>query len=150
MSTTLTSQHETDKLSSSTLAKQSATAGSHRSNPFDDMSDYSLMHTPTKQQSFELWKSNYVHVIAEMRLANREEDDWEVLKVKLLCIREDQQVRKSLLALKSGPSTLYMDFTKSIFASDYQNFFSMVSIPFYPSTLLTILRTSHTILEQAP
>ncbi len=150
MSTTLTSQHETDKMSSPTLAKQSATAGSHRSNSFDDTSDFSLMHAPTKQQSIELWNSKYLHVIGEMRLANFEEDDWEVLKVKLQCISEDQQVRRSLLALKSGPSTLYMDLTKSILASEYQNYFSMVSIPLNPSTLLTILRTHHTILEQAP
>ena len=148
--TTLTSQHQTDKLPSSTLAKPSAMAESHRSNPSDDASDFSLLHTPTKQQSFELWNSSYIHVIAEMRLANLEGDDWEVLKVKLLCINDDLQVRRSLLALKSGPSTLYMDFTKSILASEYQNYFSMVSVPLNPSTLLTVLRMLHNTLEQVP
>ena len=114
---------------SPTLAKQSAMAGSHRSNPLDNVSEFSLMHKPTKQQSNELWWSKYAHVIAEMRLANLEGDDWEILKVKLLCISEDQQAQKSLLALKSGPRTLYMDFTKSILASEYQQYFPMVSVP---------------------
>ncbi len=150
ISTTLTSQQQIDKLSSSTLAKQSAMAGSHRSNPLDDVSDFSLLHTPTKQQSYELWTSSYIHVIGEMRLANPEGDDWEVLKVKLQCIKEDLQVRRSLLALKSGPSTLYMDFTKSILASEYQNYFSMVSVPLNSSTPLTVLRMHHNILEQVP
>lgn len=150
MSTTLISQHQTEKVSSPTLAKQSAMAGSHRSNPLDNLSEFSLMHRPTKQQSNELWWSKYAHIIAEMRLANLEGDDWEVLKVKLLCISEDQQVQKSLLALKSGPRTLYMDFTKSILANEYQKYFPMVSVLLNPSTLLTVLRTRHTILEQVP
>ena len=150
MSTTLQSQDQPDKLSSSTPAKQSAMAGSHRSNPSNNVSEFSLLHTPTKQQSYDLWKADYIHVIAEMRLANDEEHDWEVLKVKLLCINDDLQVRRLLLALKSGPSTLYMDFTKSILASEYQDFFSMVSVPLNPSTLLTVLRMHHTILEEAP
>lgn len=150
MSTTLQSQRQPDKLSSSTPTKPSAMAGSHRSNPYDDVSKFSLLYTPTKQQGYDLWKANYIHVIAEMRLANREEHDWEVLKVKLLCINDDLQVRRLLLALKSGPSTLYMDFTKSILASEYQDYFSMVSMPLNPSTLLTVLRMHHTILEEAP
>ena len=148
ISTTLTSQHQPDKLSLSTLTKESAMADTHRSNPSDDVSNFSLMHTPTKKQSQELWLSKYTHVIAEMRLANREEHDWEVLKVTLRCINEDKQVRSLLLALRSGPSTLYMDFTMSILASEYQNYFSMVSVPLDPSTLLTILRMHHTILEE--
>ena len=148
ISTTLTSQHQPDKLSSSTIAKKSAMADTHRSNPSDDVSDFSLMHTPTKKQSSEIWNSKYVHVIGEMRLANREGHDWEILKVKLQCINEDRQVRRLLLALKSGPNTLYMDFTMSILASEYQNYFSMVSIPLNPSTLLTVLRMHHTILEE--
>ena len=150
MSTTLQSQVQPEKLSSSTPAKQSAMAGSHRSNPSNNMSEFSLLHTPTKQQSYDLWKADYIHVIAEMRLANGEEHDWEVLKVKLLCMNDDLQVRRLLLALKSGPSTLYMDFTKSILASEYQDFFSMVSVPLNPSTILTVLRMHHTILEEAP
>ena len=150
ISTTLTSQHQPDKLSSSTLIKESAMADTHRSKPSYDVSDFSLMHTPTKKQSQELWLSKYTHVIAEMRLANREEHNWEVLKVKLQCINEDKKVRSLLLALKSGPSTLYMDFTMSILASEYQNYFSMVSVPLSenPSTLLIILRMHHTILEE--
>ena len=150
ISSTLTSQHQTNKLPSSTIAKQSAMADSHRSNQSNDVSDFSLLHTPTKQESNELWRSSYIHVIAEMRLANLERDDGEVLKVKLLCIDNDHEVRRSLLALKSGPSSLYMDFTKSILASEYQNYFSMVSIPLNPSTLLTVRRMLHTILEQVP
>ena len=150
MSTTLTSQRQPEKASSPTLAKQSAVAGSHRSNPLDNASDFSLMHTPTKKQSQELWWSSYVHVIAEMRLANLEGDDWDVLKVKFLCISEDQQAQKSLLALKSGPRTLYIDFTKSILASEYQKYFPMVSVPLNPLTLLTVLRMRQTILEQVP
>ena len=150
LSTTLTPQHQMDKPSSSTLTEQSDMADSHRSKPFNDVSDISLLHTPTKQQSYELWRSNYIHVIGEMRLANPEGDDWEVLKVKMQCINDDQQVRRLLLALKSGPNTLFMDFTKSILASEYQNYFSMVSVPLNPSTLLTVLRMHHNILEQVP
>ena len=150
MPTTLTSQPQTEKVSSPTLAKQSAMAGSHRSNPLDNVFEFSLMHKPTKQQSNELWWSKYAHVIAEMRLANLEGDDWEILKVKLLCISEDQQAQKSLLALKSGPRTLYMDFTKSILASEYQKYFPMVSVPLNPSTLLTGLRMRPIFLEQVP
>ena len=150
MSTTLKSQHQPDKLSSSAPAKQSAMAGSHRSNPSNNVSEFSLLHTPTKQQGYDLWKADYIHVIAEMRLANREQHDWEVLKVKLLCINDDLQVRRLLLALKSGPNTLYIDFTKSILASEYRDYFSMVSVPLNPSTFLTVLRMHHTILEEAP
>lgn len=150
ISTTLASQYQTDKLSSSTPAKQSAMAGSYHSNPFDDVSEFSLLHTPTIKQSQELSAFDYLHVIAEMRLANREEHDWEVLKVKLQCINKDREVRSLLFALKSGPSTLYMDFTKSILASEYQNYFSMVSVPLNHETLLTVLRMHHTILEEVP
>ena len=150
MTFTLTSQHQNEKASSPTFVQQGAMAGSHRSNPPDNVSEFSLMHKPTKQQSYELWWSKYAHVIAEMRLANLEGDDWEVLKVKLACISEDQQVQKSLIALKSGPRTLYMDFTKSILASEYQKYFPMVSVPLNPSTLLTVLRMRQSILEQAP
>ena len=150
MSTTLTSQHQPEEASSPTLAKQSAMASSHRSNPLVNVSDFSLMHTPTKKQSQELWRSGCVHVIAEMRLANLEGGDWDILKVKLLCINEDQLAQKSLLALKSGPRTLYIDFTKSILASEYQKYFPMVSVPLNPSTLLTVFRMRHTILEQVP
>ena len=150
MSTTLTSQYQPEKAPSPTIANQSAMAGSHRSNPLCNAPDFSLMHMPTKRQSQELLWSGYVHVIAEMRLANLEGDDWDVLKVKFLCISEDQQAQKSLLALKSGPRTLYIDFTKSILASEYQKYFSMVSVPLNPSTLLTVLRMPHTILEQVP
>ena len=149
-STTLASQHQPEKVSSPTLAKQNAMAGSYRSNPLDNVSDFSLMHTPTKQQSYELWKSGYAHIIGEMRLANLKGDNWEVLKVKLLCMSEELQVRKALLSLKTGPSTLNMDFTKSILASEYQKYFPMVSVPVNPSTLLTVLRTRHTFLEQVP
>lgn len=149
-STTLTSQNQTDKLPSSTPAKQSAMADSRRSNPSDDVSNFSLLHTPTKHQSYELWRSSYIHIIGEIRLANLEGNDWEVLKVKLQCINDDHQVRRSLLALKSGPSTLYMDFTKSILASEYQNYFSMVGFPLNPLTLLTLVRMHHIILEEVP
>lgn len=150
MSNTLTSQHQSEKVSSPILAKQSAMAASSRSNPLDNVSEFSLMHKPTKQQSNELWWSKYAHVIAEMRLANLEGDDWEVLKVKLQCIIEDQLVQRSLIALKSGPRTLYIDCTKSILASEYQKYFPMVSVPLNPSTLLTVLRMRQTILEQVP
>ena len=149
-STTSTSQPQTEKLSSPTLTKQSAMADSHRSNPLDNVSEFSLMHKPTKQQSYELWWAKYAHVIAEMRLANLEGDDWEIMKVKLLCFSEPQQAQKSLIALKSGPRTLYMDFTKSILASEYEKYFPMVSVPLNLSTLLTVLRTRQNFLEQVP
>ena len=150
MSNTLTSQHQSEKVSSPMLAEQRAIAGSHRSNPVDNVSEFSLMHKPTKQQSHELWRSQYAHVIAEIRLANLEGDDWEVLKVKLQCIIEDQLVQRSLIALKSGPRTLYLDFTKSILATEYQKYFPMVSVPLNPSTLLTVLRMRHNISEVVP
>ena len=149
-STTLTSQPQTEKLSSPTLTKQSAMASSHSSNPLDNASEFSLMHKPTKQQSNELWWAQYAHVIAEMRLAGVEGDDWDILKVKLLCIKEPQRAHKSLIALKSGPRTLYIDFTKSILASEYEKYFPMVSASLNLSALLTILRTRQNLLDQVP
>ena len=127
---------------------RSAVTGDYPSLGSYDNSKFSLMYTPSKQQRLDLWSSiQPVHIIADMRLARSEADDWEVLKVKLLCI--SGEIQKMILALKTGPSTLNLDFRKSILACDYAKYFSTVrTMGLLCDIKLTFFRMLPSILDR--